>query len=60
MFIFDTNLNILNLTEKLANEAKYLINILKTKLSSVDILSQYQIELRKININDDQCLTFQM
>jgi FtsZ-binding cell division protein ZapB len=59
-FIFDKNPNILLLAENLTAEAKGLLNVLKTTLSSAEILSQFQIELRKINVHDNQCITFKM
>jgi hypothetical protein len=59
-FIFDTNPNILLLAESLASEAKCLMNIFKSIVPPSDIHDQFQLELRKVNINDDQCLTFKM
>lgn len=59
MFIFDQNLNILSLADSLASEVKSLIDILQTT-QSLDIQEQFQIELQKINIHDNQCITYRM
>ncbi|CAF0839841.1 unnamed protein product [Adineta steineri] len=58
-FDFHNNLDILSLAESLASEAKYLINEVEAiQLPNTD--RQFQLELRKINIQDDNCLTYKM
>ncbi|CAF0850943.1 unnamed protein product [Adineta steineri] len=58
-FDFHNKLDILSLAESLASEAKYLINEVEAiQLPNTD--RQFQMELRKINIQDDNCLTYKM